>query len=199
MRFQFHASAILGCAALLLTGCAAKPREKPLPTTRVAEGPETTAGARKQLEGRWVLESLDVTAADGRHGTIDANGTLTLDAYGGLQIEYRMTEGGQRTLKEMGISTPNPVISTSGPVVIDPQRKQITYIGNDFEKQALGFDPDLAARRANPFALERVRYYAVGENGTLLTLSTRYDNGHDAAVSRWRKAASGPSRQERAQ
>ena len=48
--------------------------------------------------------------------------------------------------------------------------------------------PEGSARRANPFALERVRYYVIGDDGTLL-LSTRYDNGKDAVVSRWKRGS----------
>ena len=80
-----------------------------------------------------------------------------------------------------------PRISTSGRVVIDTQQNRITYLGDDFEERALGFDPKLAAQRANPFALERVRYYMFGGDGTL-TLSTRYDDGKDAAVSQWKRS-----------
>lgn len=184
----------LGCTLLLFAGlvcalpaCSSRPRQRPLPTTPIDQGPETMSAVRKQLEGRWVLVSVNVTAPDGRSSPIDATGVLTADAFGGLNIEYRMSEGGQKTLTSFGISSPNPVISTSGRVVIDTQQKQITYAGDDFEKRALGFDPDLAARRANPFALERVRYYSFDADGTL-TLTTRHDNGREASVSRWKKS-----------
>ena len=43
---------------------------------------------------------------------------------------------------------------------------------------SVAFDPDACAQRANPFALERVRYYTFGADGTL-TLATRYDNGQE--------------------
>ena len=89
-------------------------------------------------------------------------------------------------LGALGIKTPNPVISTSGRVVIDPQKKLITYVGEDVKTQ--GFDPDLAARRANPFALERARFYEFGADG-MLTLTSRYDNGKEAAVGRWKKSS----------
>ena len=47
-------------------------------------------------------------------------------------------------------------------------------------------DPKIAALRANPFALERIRYYTIGADG-VLTMTTRHDNGRDAAVGRWKK------------
>jgi len=56
----------------------------------------------------------------------------------------------------------------------------------DFEERALGFDPTLAAARANPFALERIRYYDLRADG-MLSLSTRCDSGKEAAVSLWKR------------
>ena len=69
--------------------------------------------------------------------------------------------------------------------MIDTQSKRITYMPPDAASRA--FDPDLAAARANPFALERTRYYAMGADG-VLTLTTRYDSGRDAATALWKKA-----------
>ena len=176
------------CFVLALAACASRPRTRPLSTTPIAEGAGTMEAARKVLEGRWALVSLNVTAEDGRSSPVEATGTLTSDAFGNMNIEFRMSEAGQKTLEGLGIKTPNPVISTTGQVVIDTQQRRITYVGEGFDKRGTGFDPDLAARRANPFALERPRYYALGGDA-ILTLSTRHDNGKDAAVSRWKKGS----------
>ncbi len=177
----------IGCAMLALSACAAKPRGRPLHTTPVAEGAETVESARNFLAGRWVLASLRVTTEEGRGAAIDAAGALTADTHGTLAIEYRMSEAGQRALTSLGIESPNPVIATTGRVIIDPQQRRITYLGDDFQQRAQGFDPDLAARRANPFALERTRHYTLESDGTLV-LSTRYDSGKDAIVGRWKRA-----------
>jgi hypothetical protein len=80
------------------------------------------------------------------------------------------------------VTSPNPVISTTGRVVIDTQQHRITYLGNHFEERALGFDPKARCAAANPFALERIRYSDLRADGTL-TLSTKYDSGKEAAVS----------------
>jgi hypothetical protein len=178
---------LAGCAIVVASGCAAKPRGRPLHTTPIAEGADTLESARNFLAGRWVLASLRVTTEDGRGAGIDAAGALTADTHGTLAIEYRMSEAGQTTLASLGIDAPNPVVSTSGRVVIDSQQRRITDLGDDFQQRAQGFDPDLAARRANPFALERTRHYALDPDGTLV-LSTRYDSGKDAIVSRWKRA-----------
>jgi hypothetical protein len=188
MRRQHRKLLVAFGVAVMAAGCAASPRQRPLSTSPIAEGPESMAAVRKQLEGHWVLLSLTVSAADGRKSDVDATGTLDSDAFGTLAIQFRMSDDGQKSLASIGIVSPNPVISTTGRAVIDAQRKQITYAAEDFDKRAQSFDPELAAKRANPFALERIRYYVLGADGTL-TLSTRHDNGKDASVSRWKKAS----------
>jgi hypothetical protein len=175
-------------AIVTAAGCAAAPRARPLPTERVDEGANSTAAARKQFEGRWSLVSFKVNAPDGKQASVDATGELTLDGFGVLAVTYKVSEQGLKQLASVGVKSPNPVISTNGRVVIDTQQNRITYIGDDFEERALGFDPKLAAARANPFALERIRYYRFEPDGTL-TLSTRYDDGKEAAVSQWKRGA----------
>jgi hypothetical protein len=173
--------------ALSVGGCAKAERQRPLRTTRIAKGPESMEAVRRALAGQWVLVALNVTTADGRQARVDATGALNSDAFGVLRIEYQVSEAGRKTLDTLGINAPNPVISTSGRVVIDPQAQRITYVDRDTNQRAFGFDPALAARRANPFTLERARYYAFSGDG-ILTLSTRHDDGRDAAVSVWKKA-----------
>jgi hypothetical protein len=164
----------------------AQPRQRPLKTNPIAEGPNTMEAVRQALQGRWVLESLNINTEDGRAAAVDATGVLTCDNFGNMSLEYRISDGGMKQLADIGITMPTPVVSTSGNVAIDPQQHRITYVGDDFMKKLL--DADLAARRANPFALERTRYYDLGADGTL-TLSTRYDSGADAAKSRWKKSS----------
>lgn len=153
--------------------------------------PATLAEARKALGGKWLLVTLTVHNADGRSALVDASGTLTMD-FNNLAIEFRMTETGLKTLADLGIKSPNPIISSSGHVEIDTQQRKIAYVGEDFQEKALGFDPALAAKRANPFALERVRYYVFNADGTL-RLATHFDNGKDASVSVWKRSAAGPA------
>ena len=171
---------------MMLAGCAGAPRTKPLPTKPVDEGVGTIEGVRKQLEGRWTLVSLTMHAADGRETPVDADGSLMSDAFGNMDVEYRLKDTGIKALGGLGIKSPNPVITTSGKVVIDTTAHRITYVGEDFQERK--FDPKLAEARANPFALERVRYYTLEPDGTL-RLATRYDNGRDASVSRWKKGS----------
>jgi|SRR6478735_3506127 len=180
--FTRFAAAILLIASV---GCAASSRQRPVSMGEVGSGPETLAWVRQQLQGDWALVSLTAYGQDGKKVPIDAAGSLTTDAYGGLRIEFRMSDEGQKALTAIGITSPNPVVTTEGRAVIEPKKKEITYVGADYKKQG-GMDAGLAAKRANPFALERIRYYTFNPDGTL-TLLTRYDNGKDAVVGVWKR------------
>ena len=93
-------------AALGAAGCA---------TTPVAQGSaNTTATARKALEGKWTLMVLSVTAPDGKRATPQASGDLNVDEFGNLSIQYRITDAGRAALETIGVKSPNPVISASG-------------------------------------------------------------------------------------
>lgn len=185
-RVRLWGSLSVAALVCLSLACAASPRQRPLPTKPIETGAESTASTRRMLEGTWHLVSLDITAPDGRQATVDAQGRLTFDKFGNLHIEYRVSDAGMNALKSAGVDYPNPHISTEGKVAIDVQQHRITYIGGDHHTRA--FDPDLAARRADPFAVERERYYVFGDDG-VLRLSTRTDQGQDAAVSRWARGA----------
>ena len=160
----------------------------PVRGTPVSTGPDSVTAARKSLQGTWQLLSLDVAADDGRRTPVEAKGELKLDDFGNLGIEYRMSEAGIRALAAIGITPPTPVITTTGQVVIDANQRRITYV--NAEQRADPLDAGLAARRANPFALERVRYYSIGADG-ILTLTTRHESGRDAATSRWQHTSAG--------
>ena len=174
---------LVAALAALTSGCMGGP----VRGTPVSTGPNSVEVARKDLQGTWQLLSLDVAADDGRRTPVAAKGELKMDAFANLNIEYRITDEGIRALGVIGVKSPNPVITTSGQVVIDAAQRRVTYV--DAEQRADPLDAGLAARRANPFALERVRYYNIGADG-ILTLTTRHDSGRDAATSRWQRMAS---------
>jgi hypothetical protein len=149
-------------------------------------GAGSVVAARKSLEGTWELLSLDVTALDGRQRMVEAGGKLVLDAFGNLDINYKIADAGLQALDSIGLKSPDPVISTTGKVVIDAGQRKVTYLGTG-QQLDKAFDADLAKRKANPFALERTRYYSVDNTSGVLTLMTRYDNGKNAATSKWRR------------
>jgi hypothetical protein len=175
-----------GVILAAISACAPGPTGRPYRTSPAATGPNTMEFVRKQLEGTWTLVSLVVHNASGARATPEATGTLTWDAFGNLKIEYRLSDGGLKAVEAIGVRPPTPVIVTEGRAVINTQDHAIQYVPPDAPSRP--FDPALAAARDNPFALERLRYYVFGEDGTL-TLSTRHDNGQNAAVSQWKKGS----------
>ena len=172
---------VVATLALATTACG--PRTPP-----IATGENSTNAVRKQLEGRWALVAYRATTPDGKTLDIDANGQLVFDEFGMLKIEYKISDVGMQTLTTLGIRSPNPTITESGRVVIDTQKRLITYASNDFTGKLLAADPELAKKRSNPYALERTRTYAFDSDG-LLTLTTHYDDGKEALMSRWKRGS----------
>ena len=178
---RFCAVAVIGCA-LTLGACA----KGQIETSPVSRGENSVEAARARLQGRWSLVALSVNALDGRKSNVDATGVMNFDAFGNLQIEYRLTDAARDTLESLGIERPGPSLSTSGNVAIDPVKHEIVYVGAENVSRALSFDPKLAAKRANPFALERIRYYRFDADDQL-ELATRHENGAEAVIARWKR------------
>jgi hypothetical protein len=173
-------------AATLSAGCAASPRQRPISAGPAETGPNTVAFVRAQLEGSWALQSLTVSAFEGKPVPVAAKGTLTFDRFGNLQVDYQIADDGLVALSKAGIAMPTPTISTKGQAMIEPQSNQIVFVDPAF--QGKPFDADLVDLRRNPFALQHRRHYEFASDGTL-TLSARYDTGKDAAVGRWKKSS----------
>lgn len=170
----------------LAGACAASPRQRPLSAGPVATGPDTVEAIRSRLQGTWVLQSLTVATFEGKPLAIGAAGTMTFDNFGGLHLEYKISDEGLVELARAGIALPTPVISTNGQAMIDPRAAQIVYV--DPKSTARPFDAELADLRRNPFAIQHRRHYQFNDDGTL-TLSARYDTGKDAAVGRWKRSS----------
>lgn len=170
-------------AMVVMGGCAASERQRPINTSPIPQSGNTLQAARKQLEGKWTLASLEYGSPDGKRATIEGTvGTLTADDFGNLTIEYRISDAGVKALQGLGFQPPDRVISVKGRAVINVDGKSIAYVDDN----AKPFDPKAAAGRSNPFALERTRYYDFAPDGSL-TLVTRHDDGKDAVVSKWKK------------
>jgi hypothetical protein len=167
----------------VIAGCSASERQRPIQTSPIATGGNTLQAARKQFEGKWTLTSLEYGSPEGKRATIEGTvGALTADGFGNLAIEYRISDAGVKVLQGLGFQPPDRIISVKGQAVINVDGKSIVYV----DENAKPFDPKAAAGRANPFALERTRYYDFGPDGAL-TLVTRHDDGKDAVVSKWKK------------
>jgi hypothetical protein len=178
--------AALVAVTMLASACAASSRQRPLSAGPVATGPDTVEGTRARLQGTWILQSLTVAAFEGNPLSIAASGLMTFDNFGGLHLEYKISDDGLAELARAGIALPTPVVSTNGQAMIDPQTAQIVYVDPKFAGKP--YDAGLADLRRNPFAIQHRRHYQFNDDGTL-TLSARYDTGKDAAVGRWKRSS----------
>ena len=94
-----HSAALILAGTCLTAGCAASDRQRPIETSRIATSGDTLQAARKQLEGRWTLISLEYAAPDGKRASVEGTaGSIVADAFGNLEIEYRLSDSGRKTL-----------------------------------------------------------------------------------------------------
>ena len=163
-RVRLVRSATLALAGtVLIAGCAASERQRPIQTSRVATSGNTLEAARKQLEGRWTLVSLEYAAPDGKRATVEGTaGTLTADGFGNLAIEYRLSEGGCEAIGTLGFNDPQPGHLHQGP--LGHQRRPAEHRLRRRQVSAVR-SPSWRPARQNPFALERTRYYEFRPTG----------------------------------
>ena len=119
--------ASLSALSMLLAvaiGCAAAPRQRPLPVGKV-EG--TLSDARKFLEGRWVLESFEVRPPGKSPILLKGSGVMNYDDFGNLRMEIKADQASADLLRAAGIEIRDGVISADGRTAIDQQNQTLTY------------------------------------------------------------------------
>jgi hypothetical protein len=168
-RLYLHVVAV----AILAAVADAAPPQKGGP---VEAGPGSTAAARKYLEGRWSLLSFEVFPPERPSFHVTGSGTLLYDGFGNLDVEIRVDAATASLLERAGIEAPGGRISSSGRAAVDMQQRTLTYFFQG--------EPPLGAP-SGPLALNRPRYWQV--EGTILTLTTKDDDGHKLSVARWQK------------
>jgi hypothetical protein len=142
----------------------------------VEKGSGSTAAARKYLEGRWSLISFDVFPPGQEPLHVNGSGMLLYDGFGNLDVEIRVDEPTAHMLERAGIPSTGGRISSRGRAAVDMQNRTLTYF---FQGAPLLGAP------SGPLALNRPRYWHV--DGSLLTLTTRGDDGRPLSVARWQK------------
>jgi len=161
--------------SLLVGGCAAAPRERPIELGPVDTGPQTLASARRFLEGRWRLETFEIHQPGMPPLLLNGSGTLIYDAMSNLRMEVRADQASADMLRAAGIDIRDGIISTDGRTAIDLQNRTLTYV---LEGQA-----PLVQR--GPLAMERPRHWVVDADTLILT--TNDDAGLPLSVARWKR------------
>jgi hypothetical protein len=188
VRHRIGSAAVVIALAManMAVSCKGSELQRPLQTSKIATGPNTLESTRRALQGTWTLASLAILDADGRSTSVDAAGTLTFgDAYGNLDIAYQFGTAGLQTLAAHHIVPVASAISTTGRVVIDVDAHRITYVADRTGRTPTHGD---TTGTVNPFAIDKPRYYAIGDDGAL-TLTTKDEAGRDTTTSRWTKRA----------
>ena len=154
----------------LLAGCAAAPRQKPLRTTAVGTGADSTAAVRKQLEGAWTLVSFTVFDAAGAPKVVQATGRLTYDAYGNLELSGNLPDAA-------AAGAGANALAMKGRAVVDAGGKRLVLadVSGNVSADAL----------PTTMAPDKVRHYAF--EGDTLSLETR-DGPRVLARTVWKKA-----------
>jgi hypothetical protein len=161
---------------LTAAACARAPRGRPVLAGEVDTGPGSLTAARKHLEGRWSLESLEVFPPGRPPAKLNVAGTLSYDDYGNLRMDIRADEKAADVLRAAGVELTDGTVSTTGRTVVDMQHRTLTYVID-------GQPP--AAAQAGPLAPSRPRHWEV--SGDVLTLTTKDDAGKPLTVGRWKR------------
>ena len=166
------------CLGLLLSGlgCAAKARERPREGGPVDTGAGTLTAARKFLEGRWSLESFQVFPAGKAPVTVKGQGTVVYDDYSNLTMDVRADDASVEALRGAGVEVVNNGFSTKGRVVVDMQKRTLTYMTSK---------DGSVARQPGPLDLNLPRHWEV--EADKLTLTTKDADGKPLFLSVWRR------------
>lgn len=169
-------SSIVALLLVAASGCAASPRQRPIPGPDIEQGPGSSTTARKFLQGRWALETFQVFPPGKPAITLKGAGTLDYDEFGNLRIEIRTDEKSADLLRAAGVDTRDGTISSDGRTVVDMQARTLSYV---LPGQTVG------APAPGPLSPARLRYWEV--TGDLLILSTKDDAGTVVSTGRWRR------------
>ena len=155
--------------ALLVSGCTAAPRVRPVKMGDVDTGINSVEAVRRQLKGTWELVSLDVFSPSGEKAAAPATGRLTFDEYGNLAMKGTIAGGP---------ALDPAALNLTGRVSIDPDLHAFRVGGvSAADADARRIDPKLDATN--------VRYYAF--EGDRLKTTLKNPSGVTTATATWKK------------
>lgn len=159
-----------------VVACAAKPLDRPFPTGPVKTGPGTIAEARKYLEGRWSMVSLDLFPANAQPIKVVGTGTLIYDEFANMDVQIKIDEATTRAVEKIGIKVPGGVISQKGQTLVDMTGRTLRFVREG---------ENVIRPIAHPLDIGLPRHWEV--DGNTLTLRTKDEKGTILSVGVWRK------------
>jgi hypothetical protein len=162
-----HASDLLLAVMVGAFACAAGPGQKPIDTGLIS--------ARNFLNGRWTLESFEVSLHNQPPILLKGGGILVYDTSGNLSMNIRADEKSSDTLRAAGVDIRDGAIVTEGRTAIDLQNRTLTYILD-------GQSPLIRG----PLGTDRPRHWVI--EGNVLILTTKDQAGQTTSIGRWRRS-----------
>lgn len=156
--------------------CAAKPLDRPVPLGPPKTGPGTIAEARKYLQGRWTLVSMEIFPTGQPPIKVKGTGTLIYDEFANMDVEIHVDPETVTQIEKIGIPVPNAVIKEKGQTLVDMSGRTLRYVREG---------EDVIRPLSHALDIGRPRYWEAEANQ--LTLRTKDDKGGVLSVSVWRK------------
>jgi hypothetical protein len=156
--------------------CGPKPLDRPLPLGPPKTGPGTIAEARKYLQGKWTLVSMEIYPAGQPPIKVKGTGTLIYDEFANMDVEIHVDPETVKQVEKIGIPVPNNVIKEKGQTLVDMSGRTLRYVREG---------EDVIRPLTHALDIGRPRYWEAEANQ--LTLRTKDDKGAVLSVSVWRK------------
>jgi hypothetical protein len=165
------APALVTAVALVIAGCAAGPRGRPVKGADVDTGLGSVESTRRQLNGTWALVSFEMFDG-GRLRKLDATGTMTYDEFSNMRLVGQLKGESERA------NAKPAALNFSGRVAIDVVKHTLHPV---VEQKG----DELPEKVAEQVDMENTRTYEIKDNA--LTLTVLGADGKPTAISRWRK------------
>jgi hypothetical protein len=161
-------AAALAMGSLVSAGCKGAPGGRVLKTEPIDTGAGSLEAERRRLQGTWELVKLETFPASGPPQVLDAKGRMTFDEYGNVKTEGSAKAGSETTAS---------LLSYTGQVVIDPQKKEWRLVEVERAADSSALPREVAA--------DKVRAYELV--GDQLKLSLRDAAGRVTASVTWKR------------
>lgn len=164
-------AAVIAVPLVSAAGCAPGPRQRPVKMGPVDAGPGSLEAARRELEGTWVLQTMEVANTSGAFEPVSASGTLAYDTYSNLEIHGKIDD--PRLQKAIALEF-------TGRIVIDAAKRE-------FYPADVAAGPNVDTSKLAPIGLDKVRKYEVA--GDRLVITYQDGTGKPTAKTTWRRRA----------
>lgn len=156
---------------VMMVGCAAQPRQRPIRTSPINTGAGSVSEVRRQLAGNWDLVSYETFDSEGQATTVPASGRVMCDEFGNIELIGQLDRGTADTRTA-------ELLNARGRLAIDVQMQRFLVL--DLEGNLpLGQDEFENA------PADRFRYYEF--DGSDLILTIRDESERIAALVTYRR------------